>query len=39
MALVLLSKDEFPLLVVANWASKAEAHETLTVACCRERLS
>jgi hypothetical protein len=36
MAVRILAKDSFPLFAVASWASRAEAHETITAACERE---
>jgi hypothetical protein len=38
MALTLIVKDGFPLLFVAHWASRAEAHETITTACRSEAM-
>src|SRR6185369_15311446 len=35
MAVRLIAKDNFPHFAVASWASRAEAHETVT-ACQRE---
>jgi len=36
MAVRLIAKDNFPHFAVASWASRAEAHETVTAACQRE---
>ena len=36
MAVRLIAKDSFPHFAVASWASRAEAHETVTAACQRE---
>jgi hypothetical protein len=36
MAVRLIAKDNFPHFAVASWASRAEAHETVTAVCQRE---
>lgn len=36
MTLSVLAKDDFPNLLVAPWAVRAEAHETITATCQRE---
>ena len=36
MAVRLIAKDNFLHFAIASWASRAEAHETVTAACQRE---
>ena len=36
MTVRLIAKVNFPHFAVASWASRAEAHETVTAACQRE---
>lgn len=39
MAVRVIAKDGFPLFAVAPWASRAEAHETITAACRKEAMA
>jgi hypothetical protein len=38
MPVRVIARDNFPLLAVASWSSRAEAHETITEACRKEAL-
>lgn len=33
VALELIAKDDFPTILVADWAVRSEAHETITLPC------